>query len=446
MRRSSRRAGAALILVLWAIALLSLLAGGLAFALRQDLAIANLQRDRLAAHWLARAGVERAIAALADDVVATDTLLESWCDDPGQMDSISLTGGTFRVMHGDDEGSAMPYYGASDESAKLNLNVATHEQLMKLPDMTEPIAGAILDWRDRDEEAEPDGIERGYYGSLSHPYEIRNGPLRTVRELLLVRDVTPDLFYGEDHNVNGQLDDGENDGDASAPRDNADGRLDLGWYAYVTVYSYEKNVNANGEKRLNLNKANSQELQLRLSLEKWAADSIVQACKKKKLEHLVDLLNVRRDPSIRRTSDEDDTYLRDDGEKDQPVTRSIFAHIVDELTLKDEEVLWGRINVNTASEVVINTLPGVDEEVAGAIVARRDALGEFSSVGELLDVNGVTTEIFAKFEDTITVRSNVFRIHSRGRASSGLASATIECVVDRAGDVPRVLYWLESSP
>ena len=59
--------------------------------------------------------------------------------------------------------------------------------------------------RDPDEQPEPDGVKRGYYESLPHPYTIRNGPLRTVRELLLVRGVTPELFHGEDTNANGRL-------------------------------------------------------------------------------------------------------------------------------------------------------------------------------------------------------------------------------------------------
>jgi hypothetical protein len=59
----------------------------------------------------------------------------------------------------------------------------------------------------------------------------------------------------------------------------------------------------------------------------------------------------------------------------------------------------------------------------------------------------MTKEKFAKIENSVAVRSNVFRIYSEGRAAAGLASATIESVVDRgAQEVPRVLYWLESSP
>ncbi len=450
MMRASHRTGAALILVLWAIAVLSLVAGGLSFAIRQDLAIANIERDRIVAHCLARAGVEQAIASVVDDAAsfdASDSLIDTWCDDPLAMQQIELTGGSFSVIADGHEPTSTPWYGASDESAKLNINVATREQLLKLPDMTEPIAAAIIDWRDRDEEAEPDGIERGHYASLAHPYEIRNGAFRTVRELLLVRGVTPELFYGEDRNVNGLLETNEDDGTTSEPDDNGDGRLDRGWYAYVTIYSYEKNVNGTGEDRLKLNKASEQELTTRLHLESWAAKSIIKAREKKKFEHLVDLLDVKRDPSIRRDADaEDEYYFRADDEQDQPVTQTIFQQIVDDLTLKDEQILWGRINVNTAPEVVLNTLPGMDEDLAETIVRDRDARGGYTSIGQLLDVKGVTKETFGKFEEAITVRSNVFRIWSQGDAASGLAQATIECVVDRSGDAPRVLYWLESSP
>jgi general secretion pathway protein K len=446
MKGRFQRPAAALLLVLWAMAVLSLLAGGLSFAIRQDLAIANIERDRLIAHGLARAGVERAIAEVMDDTDPSDTMRDSWYDNETAMQDVELTGGTFSVIHDGYEPIPRAWYGVGDESAKLNANVATREQLLKLPNMTEPIAGAIIDWRDQNEEAEPDGIERGYYGALAHPYDIRNGPLRTARELLLVRGVTPELFYGEDRNVNGLLDPEEDDGDASEPYDNADGRLDRGWFAYLTVYSYERNVNGLGQRRLNVNQASAQELSARLNLEPWAAESILKAREQKEFEHLADLLDVTRDPSVERGAESDDYYARGATEKDRPVTESIFEQIVDDLTLKDDEILPGRININTAPLEVLNTLPGLDNDLAEAIVRQRDAAVGFTSIGQMLSINGITKEKFAKFEDSITVRSNVFRIQSRGQATSGLARATIECVVDRGREVPRVLYWLESLP
>ena len=88
----------------------------------------------------------------------------------------------------------------------------------------------------------------------------------------------------------------------------------------------------------------------------------------------------------------------------------------------------------------------VQYQLADAIAKYRDNKGGCSSTGELLEVSGITREKFKSLEDQVTVRSNVFRILSRGESASGLARGTIECVVDRGSDVPRILYWRESSP
>ncbi|HEX2922534.1 MAG TPA: helix-hairpin-helix domain-containing protein [Chloroflexota bacterium] len=445
MNATFRRPAAVLIMVLWALVLLSLLAAGLSFALKQDLAVSIIERDRVTAHWLARAGVERAVAEVMIDEIDVDTTTDTWCDDEEIFHDIPLTGGTYSVVHDDGEDTPGPIYGASDESAKLNVNVATREQLMNLPDMTAAIAGAILDWRSSGENPEPDGALGGYYSSLAHPYKIRNGQYRTTRELLLVRDVTPDLLYGEDANGNGLLDPNENDGRLSQPEDNGDGQLRRGWFAYLTVYSYEKNVSAAGQKRLNLNRAGAGEISQRLSLEDWAAESIVKAREKKAFEHLVDLLKVQRDPEVKK-SDGKGSYARSSSEEDTPVTRSIFKQIYDSITLKDEDTLPGRINVNTAAREVLKTLPGVEDALVETIIEHRDSGDGFRGPADLLDVPGVSTDLFGKIEDSITVRSNVFRIMSTGQSASKLARASIECIVDRGGGSPKVLYWLESSP
>ncbi|MBI4580678.1 MAG: general secretion pathway protein GspK [Planctomycetes bacterium] len=437
-----RSRAAVLILVLWAIAILALLAGGLSFVIGQDRMLGMYERDRVVAHWLARAGVERAVAGLMLDSLEVDTDTEEWGKDT-TLDSAALGNGTFSVVRDDCDDTSLGQYGASDESAKLNVNTVTKDQLMKLPHMTAPVAASIVDWRDNNEQPEEEGVERGYYALLAHPYTIRNGPPRTVRELLLVREVTPELFYGEDTNVNGRLDDNENDGESNPPRDNGDGRLDRGWYAWLTVYSYEKNRDAKGNKRLNLKNADAGTLASQLQIEDWAAQSIVNRRSKQEFKHRVDLLDVPLDTSVNRGSRDNDVNARDDEHRDQPVTTGIFERIVDQLTLHDEERLSGRVNLNTAPREVLRAL--LPDEAVEAIVGQRQGGGYFTSIGELLRISGVTKETFGQVENAIAVRSSVFRIYSEGRAASGIRE-TIECVVDRGGQAPRMLYWLESSP
>jgi hypothetical protein len=119
--------------------------------------------------------------------------------------------------------------------------------------MTEEIADCILDFIDEDDEPRLYGAESEFYQGLQPPYYPRNGPLETLDELLLVAGVTPELLYGEDANRNGLMDLNENDEDASLPLDNGDGVLDLGWFAYFTVYSRESNLRADGTPRIDLN-------------------------------------------------------------------------------------------------------------------------------------------------------------------------------------------------
>lgn len=127
-------------------------------------------------------------------------------------------------------------------------------RLLALPSMTVELADAILDWIDEDDDARPWGAEREDYQSLGMPYGPRNGPLVSLHELLLVRGVTPALVYGEDANRNGVLDPAENDGGAMLPHDDADGELDIGWADLLTVHAKERNIRSDGSPRIYVNR------------------------------------------------------------------------------------------------------------------------------------------------------------------------------------------------
>jgi len=159
-------------------------------------------------------------------------------------------------------------YGLEDESARLNLSALLllekyaeqagvenggREILMALPGMTEDVADAILDWIDSDDETREYGAEVDYYSALDPPYSPKNGPLETVEELLLVRDVTPWLLFGVDANRNAQADATEPDASEVSGVDNSDGSLTRGWAAYLTLHSLESNVRPDGEAKIHVN-------------------------------------------------------------------------------------------------------------------------------------------------------------------------------------------------
>ncbi|MCA8983496.1 MAG: type II secretion system protein GspK [Planctomycetaceae bacterium] len=148
-------------------------------------------------------------------------------------------------------------FGLSAEGGKINLNglveldVPEDQQrdiLMQLPAMTETIADTILDFIDADASPREYGTE-----SDDGDFQVRNGPLISLDDLLQIPDITPSLLYGEDANRNGLLDPEEDDGPLREPFDNADGLLDAGWNNWLTVWSRESNLQSDGSPKINVN-------------------------------------------------------------------------------------------------------------------------------------------------------------------------------------------------
>jgi type II secretory pathway component PulK len=59
-----------------------------------------------------------------------------------------------------------------------------------------PIVNSILDWIDVDDQPRIQGAESEYYRNLSPPYMAKNGPIDDITELLLIKGVTPEIYYG----------------------------------------------------------------------------------------------------------------------------------------------------------------------------------------------------------------------------------------------------------
>lgn len=62
----------------------------------------------------------------------------------------------------------------------------------------------------------------------------------------------------------------------------------------------------------------------------------------------------------------------------------------------------GLVNLNTATQVELEGLPGVGPVLAGAIVAWRQENGGFGSVAELQEVSGIGPKSYAKLEPLVT--------------------------------------------
>jgi len=429
MGTENNKKGLVIVAVLWVVVLLTVIVAAVGRNSRLDTKVCLTSTEELRCKWACRAGVDTAIAVLNEDERESDGLTDLWSDNEDDFNDIELEGCFFTVQ-------------VVDEASKLNVNTATKEQLLELLDMTEEIADAIIDWRDEDDTPNQDGVEGGYYESLRYGYTIRNGPFRTIRELLMVKDISEELLYGEDTNFNGELDYNERDGDESSPADDGDNELDEGWIAYLTCYSVEKNEDGEGNKRININEADEEQLRNSLQLKRSHSKWIVENRQRNDYKSIADLIdNKSSKTSSRRDSDEP-----------EQLDLETFSNIADKITVSNDEEIEGKVNINTASDVVLAALLGGDDaadQLAEDIITYRETLTDgMQSIAEVMEAGSMDVDNFKKIADYITTRSNIFMVRcfatADRNADKGMMLQT-EAVVDRSQTPCKIVYWYQGA-
>src|SRR5262249_45379977 len=124
--RSSKSQGSILVGVLWCLALLSVIVIGVLHTARMDLKVVKNYGDRIQAHYLALAGVEKAKALLLQDAMERRRTGKNHTgalyDAPEEFRDISLGRGEFRVFrHGSQDEGGGTIYGISDQESRLNV-------------------------------------------------------------------------------------------------------------------------------------------------------------------------------------------------------------------------------------------------------------------------------------------------------------------------------------
>lgn len=181
-----RSRGLALLVVLWAGALLSVVAASFTFAMRTEAGITINLVERAKAEALAEAGVFRAIVALT-----TRDRTARWATD-GRVHAVGLGGGQMRIS-------------VLSEKGKIDLNrappalmeglVGSLADVSTLPGgQSRRLAHAVLDWRDRDDKVRPEGAEASHYEAAGLPNVPQNRAFLSVAELNQVLGMTDTVF------------------------------------------------------------------------------------------------------------------------------------------------------------------------------------------------------------------------------------------------------------
>lgn len=200
------RRGSALIVALWVVLILSLMIGGFAFDMQIEAEIVSLARRRMKARYLAEAGVEWAKAALVqrDQINEADAELIADADDNHfDMTALRLLRGL--SVRGTEIalGDGKVIVDLVPESSKRNVNLLSQEEWEELLDITNVpqelwpgLIDCFYDWVDEDDLHRLHGAEQDdpYYQERN--IRVKNAPIDTIGELLLIKNFDENIVYG----------------------------------------------------------------------------------------------------------------------------------------------------------------------------------------------------------------------------------------------------------
>lgn len=174
--------GIALVVVLWMLALLTVMAGGYSAMMRTETILTAHQIHSAQSRALAEAGIWLAVNELLKP-----RLERNWRSD-GTAYDVELHNRKIQIS-------------IQDESGKIDLNT-THVELLhgllksvEINDVKSiELLHAILDWRDRDNLERKAGAEDNRYNTAGLAYGAKDGPFNSIDELRLVLGMTEKIF------------------------------------------------------------------------------------------------------------------------------------------------------------------------------------------------------------------------------------------------------------
>jgi len=199
----SAESGIALIIVLIMIVVFGILAGRFAYNMKVETTLARHASFSSELDWAGRSGIEMAKWILAEESKGQggsfDSLKNYWAGGPG-----SSNGPCAELVFPIPIGNAqIDRPKIIDLERKFNINLADEVILRQAMTLitadaadSATIVNSILDWRDPDRDTHPGGTESKDYETLDPPYYAKDGPFDDLTELLMVRGVTPNMFWG----------------------------------------------------------------------------------------------------------------------------------------------------------------------------------------------------------------------------------------------------------
>ncbi|MDZ8117858.1 general secretion pathway protein GspK [Pontiella agarivorans] len=249
--------GAALLVAIMVLLILGLIIGSFAFEVNLEAMLVSYKRKKWRAEMMAHSGLEYARAILDEQAKAKQLEIEDLDEDKDgfMQDALFVQRGlavnrTFSF----DDGSEFTIAIESAEAGR-NINLLTRDQWLDIFEMAnvpntdwDAMIDCLIDWTDESDEHQLNGAESDdpFYQDAGYP--VKNGPLDSVEELLLIKNWGPEILYGK-------------------PADEESDEI-FGIYDILTVW---------GDGKVNLNTASEDLLLSYSEYEDWELESVFEA-------------------------------------------------------------------------------------------------------------------------------------------------------------------------
>jgi len=200
---AERKGGAALIVAMWTILILSMMIGGLAYEMHIESGITSFARKRLKAQAVARGGVEYAKFMLAKSFESNSFEEADEDKEALRIMAKNLERGIGVSGMEVEMGSSTARVDIMPEAGRRNVNTLEDEDWEELLDQCgvpeeiwPDLIDCFMDWTDSGDEHRLNGAEENDSFYKEQGYSPKNATLDTVDELLLIKGFTPEIVYG----------------------------------------------------------------------------------------------------------------------------------------------------------------------------------------------------------------------------------------------------------
>lgn len=192
------KSGSVMILVLWTLAMLTMMSGYYAVEARIRRNIGHNVMAALQGKYCVRAVLSLVAGRIAPYESATSASGTADINED-EENMFRADGSEYRMQFAGRE----VRFRIEDERGKLDINTASEDDIKSVmrsfisdTELADTISDSILDWRDRDKLVRASGAEDETYEDKRPAYRAANGKFLFQQELLLVNGVNAGLFYG----------------------------------------------------------------------------------------------------------------------------------------------------------------------------------------------------------------------------------------------------------